>query len=619
MGGHHVFIAVEAGQSSKGLDWEAVRQNVAATGGYLSLALLNGARSNWVVRPVPAADQIPLRVSTSRAGTAAPGIAAAVIDQLMEAHGLVPAIQTTEVRLYGGTLAETELNAALSGDKTIQLRVFDKGGLRTARPGKAAPVPLVATLKPVRTSGPSLVTAQQRTGTGASPKTPQPMKSNPKSTAGRVVGAGQGLAPSHQPPTGTRGKAASPSGGSPTTANPQAQREAFGTRYHPGRRFVAAILAAATVLIGVFPGFVWAHIWGYSYPGDAGLIADAISFAQSRAFGASMVFGALVALVGTRVRWLALLGFGYGVASGVMPAVTPEFLDWTAPQPIYGLLVNTDGFWGEWTAWAPLIYIGGGLWLCRAVSRVLPKTPKHVLEARKRIRQSTQHFFGQRSPIDIVVVRWLIGLGLTGVGPWIIGRFLLQDNFMYTASPEVFDKSARAFWPYVPTLYLGGLAALLLIGGLAMLLQPWVGRIGAGLAGLALVATSFVVGSFGTSLWQAQENVTAERMVATAFPFQDSFYSCGHAEASLKDASGKSWLYQVWSARIKGSQVAGDACNRVIIYQGWKQLRTDDLPTGQTITGTPEFVSGQTSEHAIFQYGKSDGSKVQLKLSGVGQ
>ncbi|GAB2736832.1 hypothetical protein GCM10027090_05250 [Sinomonas soli] len=364
----------------------------------------------------------------------------------------------------------------------------------------------------------------------------------------------------------------------------------------------------------MFPGWVWGHIWGYSYPRDATLIADTLSWAQARAFGPSLLLGALVALVGTRVRRLALLAFGYGALSGVLPGIIPEFLVWAPPQPLYSFMNNTDGFWGEWTAWAPLIYIGIGLWLCNAASKALPKTPQHVLDARKRFRRSSKDFLGRRSPIDKAVLAWLVGLALTGVGPWLIGRFVLQDNIMYTTSSGVFNRSARGFWPYVPTLYLGGLAALLLLGGIAMALQPWVGRIGPGFVGLVLVGASFAVGSLGTSLWQAQENATVQQLMETPFPFDNSYYTCGHAEASLKDASGKSWLYQVWSARIAGSQVAADACNRVVIYQGWQQLKTYDLPSGQTITAAPEFVSGQTSANAIFQYGKSDGTKAQVKL-----
>ncbi|WP_091325171.1 hypothetical protein [Arthrobacter sp. cf158] len=344
------------------------------------------------------------------------------------------------------------------------------------------------------------------------------------------------------------------------------------------------------------------------------MIVDVISSAQSHAFGPSLLFGLLVALVGTRIRRLSLLGFGYGALSGVLPTLIPEFLVRTPPGPLYGFFVNTNGFWGEWTAWAPLIYIGIGLCLCNAATKALPKTPQHVIDARKRLCQSSKDFLGRRSPIDKAVLSWLVGLALTGVGPWLLGRFVLQDNIMYTASSGVFNRSAREFWPYVPTLYVGGVAGLLLVGGIAMVLQPWTGRVGSGLVGLALVAVSLPVGSFGTSLWQAQEDATAQRIVVTPFPFEDSYYTCGHAEASLLDASGKSWLYQVWSARMAGSQVSADACNRVVIYQGWQRLRADDLPSGQTITAPPEFVSGQTSADAIFQYGKSDGSKVQVKV-----
>ena len=282
--GRHVFIVVESGQASKGLDWTAIRQNIAATGGYLSLALIDGVRSNWIVRPVPTADQIPAQVSTVGAGTASPGVAAAIIDQLMEAQGLVPAIQTTEVRLYGAALAETELNDALSGEKTVQLRVFDKSALRTAR--STYKPPAAAAQKPA-TGRAGRASSTQTAGKSAAASTSLPpayylrqqaRKAPP--SAGQATPQApnpvhQAARPSPVPPT-TAPIVTTPAtvaASTPTTGTPQSttvpiSREGFIARFKPMRRLLAGVLAAMTVLLGVFPGYVWTNIWGYTYPRD---------------------------------------------------------------------------------------------------------------------------------------------------------------------------------------------------------------------------------------------------------------------------------------------------------------------------------------------------------------
>lgn len=631
--GRHVFIVVEAGQASKGFDWTAIRQNIAATGGYLSLALIDGVRSNWIVRPVPTADQIPTQVSTVGAGTASPGVAAAIIDQLMEAQGLVPAIQTTEVRLYGAALAETELNDALSGEKTVQLRVFDKSALRAAR--STYKPPAAAAQKPA-TKGTSKATNTQTAGKrtaastnlppayylrqqarSASPSAGQATTNTPKpvrQTASRPSPATPTTAPVAATPATVA--ASSPAAGTPQTTKAPSPREGFVARFKPMRRLFAGVLAAITVILGVFPGYVWTNIWGYSYPRDAALIADVVSYAQSRAFGVALLFGALIALAGTRARWLTMLGFGYGLLSGVVPGVIPDVLVWPAPPVVVGVLANTASFWGMWMAYAPVLYIALGVVLISSVAKILPETPQSVVAARARNRASTRDWLGKRSPVDKFAISLLLWAAFTAVVPWLVGRFVLQDNILFRTGSGVFDTDAREFWPYALPLYVGGMAALLTLAGLALVLQPWSGRKGAGIAGLFLVAAGLASGNFGTTLWASAEEGTATRLVSTAFPFDDQFLTCGHAEAVLTDDSGESWLYQVWTARIKGSDVGSRDCNRIQVYKGWQHVDTKDLPEGQVVTDGPEFVSGTTVADAVFQYVQSDGQTIQLSANG---
>lgn len=612
-GGRHVFVALEAGSSSKGLDWDAIRQNVAATGGYLSLALIDGAKSNWIVRPVPTAAQIPAQVSTASAGTAAPGIAAMLVDQVMEAQGLVPAIRTTEVRLYGGDLAEGELYDALRGEATIRLRVFDKNRLRDGRAvaKRPAPRPQAGTTGSPAGAG----RTPNRTGASSAPKRPatKPNPGPPSGTSPRVTPTVSVPKVRVSTTTGATGAVRSPVG-APTSSPPAVPRESFGKRYKPVRRIFGGLLAAAVVGMGVFPGFVGANIWGYSYPGEAALITEVISSAQSRAFGVALLIGALVATVGTRARWLPFAGFAYGIVAGVLPAAIPGFLVWQAPPPLVTVLTNTAGFWGMWTAYAALLYIGAGIALCVAVSRILPATPDAVIKTRARNRAAVREWIGRRSPVDKVVIALVLWLGLTALVPWLIGRFILQDNILFETGSGVFDPSAREFWPYAIPLYLGGLAIVLVLAGLAMVFQPWKGRNGLGLTGIVVVGAAVAAGMFGATLWVSVEEATATRLTSTAFPFADQFLTCGHAEAPLMDAAGETWLYQVWTARIKNSDVGSSDCNRINVYKGWQRIASVDLPEGQVVIDGPVFVSGTTTADAVFQYVQTDGQTIPMTV-----
>lgn len=633
MTGRHVFIVVEAGPAAAGLDWAAVRREVLAAGDCLSFALTDQANSHWIVRAGRTSQQIPEQVSTSAAGIAARGIATAVIGQILEAPRFVPMIQETEVRLYGTALAETQLNDALSGEKTVQLRVFDKSTLRAARSTYKAP-----TSAPPKPATPRTGTASsaQTAGKSATASTKLPPAYYLRQQAKKAtLPAGQATTqtpnsahqtasrPSPAPPTpapivAKPGPVAAPSPpvGIPPSANVPSPGEGFGARFKPMRRLVAGVLTAVTVILGVFPGYVWTNIWGYSYPRDAALIADVVSNAQSRAFGVALLLGTLIALVGTRARWLTMLGFGYGVLAGVVPGAIPDFLVWPAPPAISGVLVNAASFWGMWMAYAPVLYIGLTIALISAIAKILPETPQSVVAARARNRASTRDWLGKRSPVDKFAISLLLWLAFTAVVPWLVGRFFLQDNILFNTDPGVFDTDAREFWPYALPLYVGGMAALFILAGLAMVLQPWTGRRGPGFAGLFLAAAALVAGNFGATLWTSAEEGTATRLTSTAFPFDDQFLTCGHAEAVLTDDSGTPWLYKVWTARIKGSDVGSRDCNRIQVYKGWHHVDTNDLPEGQVVTDGPDFVSGTTSADALFQYVQSDGQTIPLSVSG---
>lgn len=143
----HIMVVAEWAHAVT-LDWSRVRQEAAKRGAVVSLVQAEGTAARWVV-PAGAADAAPGVTTVVSAADAVSGAGAAVIDRLFEAQAMVPRIQRTEIRLFGGAPLESALHGVLDGEPSIGLTV-----VRASRP-RQAPVRPAATpvAKPVTKPG----------------------------------------------------------------------------------------------------------------------------------------------------------------------------------------------------------------------------------------------------------------------------------------------------------------------------------------------------------------------------------------------------------------------------------------------------------------------------------
>lgn len=100
----HIMVVAEWAHAAT-WDWSRVRQEAAKRSAVVSLVQAEGAVARCVV-PAGAADTAPRASTVVSAADAVSGAGAAVIDRLFEAQAMVPRIQRTEIRLFGGARLE---------------------------------------------------------------------------------------------------------------------------------------------------------------------------------------------------------------------------------------------------------------------------------------------------------------------------------------------------------------------------------------------------------------------------------------------------------------------------------------------------------------------------------
>jgi hypothetical protein len=124
----HIMVVVEAGHGA-GLDWGRTCREAGERGAFLSLLDISGSSARWIV-PAAAARAVRSEVEFRRGGDpAVVGVGGAVVDKIFEANSMISSITSTEVRLFGGSVAKTELSHAFKSDRSIRLGVFNGVGV----------------------------------------------------------------------------------------------------------------------------------------------------------------------------------------------------------------------------------------------------------------------------------------------------------------------------------------------------------------------------------------------------------------------------------------------------------------------------------------------------------
>ncbi|MDR1386515.1 MAG: hypothetical protein LBJ44_02785 [Propionibacteriaceae bacterium] len=355
-----------------------------------------------------------------------------------------------------------------------------------------------------------------------------------------------------------------------------APRSHFLTEQKPFHRVGAGLIAMLAVWTGAYVGATLSAMNRFS-PSQS-TAADFVVSRQSDMFGFSLLTLVLVALLGSRQRWLPALACLYGAVGAWALDLTPRvaFVPLRAPAPVRTVWLNLAHSFGQWLVWVALLAVPVCLGLLKLIDRLSPPLSPAQRQARANRRAAVRRFLGRRSPLDRKVIPLWLTLCLTGLPAWAIGRFVLNDNFILKRSPAVFDLAARQFWSYAWPYWLGGAVVLSLIAGAVLVCQRWSGRIAPALIGLALLASSALIGPPSIRLvWDDAEAETVERLTTTAYPFDEHYLTCGSTQAMLTEASGRTALWQAHSARVKGSETEG--CNRLAIYRGWQRIAQIDF------------------------------------------
>lgn len=379
--GRHVFVLLEG--DARGFDLSALRREFVAGGGFVSVALVNGKRSNWVVRPMPNVDLEFAQVSPQSASRAESGILVDVADQIFEAQALVPVITSTEVRIYGGEFLEAELVRGLAGDPSIRIFVYDGSRLRAARSVQtlsghaAAETPSPSAQETPTGFRPAPASGRQAThGSYGAYSLPQVSMTQGRSRTSSAATSAKASVPAAS--GSTRSKSAKPQATPPKTwaaTSTGGMSSSQRPELRLFRRTLAGFLTAATVSFGVFPGFVWSRLWASSSPTDQMDIPLAVAHAQAEVFGIAVSLGLLVAVLGSRLRLLPLFSLGIGGGLGLAPGSIQDSLAWHAPPVICEVFRTMSEFFDDGLAWMPIVYIFACAWLVMVVSDLLAPSP----------------------------------------------------------------------------------------------------------------------------------------------------------------------------------------------------------------------------------------------------
>jgi len=210
--------------------------------------------------------------------------------------------------------------------------------------------------------------------------------------------------------------------------------------------------------------------------------------------------------------------------------------------------------------------------------------------AKAERKQQAQQLVAKRKSFDRTLLVVAVVASVTVLLPWLIGRFLLRDAAFHPRSGLVYDVVARSTGDYFVADWWGGIAVWLLVTASAIAVGSWRQRASSILAAAVAVAVAvFAIIPASTARWEAAEADTARALATTAYPFSGHWATCGSAVFYLSDDTG-THLYQIHTARTVGAS----ACDRLVVYDGWREIGRVTLPSGETLGVSSDFfgVSG---------------------------
>lgn len=199
--------------------------------------------------------------------------------------------------------------------------------------------------------------------------------------------------------------------------------------------------------------------------------------------------------------------------------------------------------------------------------------------AATRARAANERVARRRS-IDRRLMVGAVLASVTVLVPWLVGRFILRDGPLHPRAGGVYDEAARDTGAYFGADWLGGVGVLVLLAAAAVLLGSWRRR-------ASTVVPALVLGGFAIAVvlpasgdhWADAEAETVTRLATTPFPFGDHWATCGGETFEVPDGTRTRTL-QVYTARTSGAS----GCDRLVTYDGWREIATVTLPSGETLS-----------------------------------
>lgn len=248
-----------------------------------------------------------------------------------------------------------------------------------------------------------------------------------------------------------------------------------------------------------------------------------------------------------------------------------------------------------------------------ADQRERERLAKAERERVRRIEQSAR--IERANEFDILVIVGWFWLAVTLIAPWLVGFFILKDGPLLPRAGGVFDTDARDYLDYFWALVFAGFGVISIVVAAVLLLRSWRGRWFWGVTvGLILaVGAPFFVLPHAQQLWRDSEAETLQELTTGAFPFSQSFFTCGMNSLLVTDSNGEVARWQVHTARRANSTASG--CNRLVVYKGWERIAQIDADDGREFDSRPQVNEGTTTADTVFTVDAVDGTQISVPLS----
>lgn len=261
------------------------------------------------------------------------------------------------------------------------------------------------------------------------------------------------------------------------------------------------------------------------------------------------------------------------------------------------------------------------------------ESQRNEQERRERVVQNQQTRVGRHRGADGVIIGWGIGLSVTVLVPWLLGRYIFRDSFLLptqaSVPSEVRNYLRGELGGYFPADYLTGLAVVAFLVAFLCIVRPWRGRVLTGLLSIVLLAGSWYAHAEALTRWDEQEVLVGAEKI---YPFPQSnpdytawnateYLTCGMSNIVQLDGHN----HYTWTASIEGSDLDRGECNLVYAYTDWTQRErldlagvtpSDDYPNGAVVDDAGEVCDTNGTAEGLLWHADDGDFTYSFRLLG---